>query len=288
MFFSFPSRQNSEFFIVLLLHRTTTYSKKSIFYEIISKTFNFNLIEPPEHHANMPPKVLPPAHQVVPPYATCKTLKLPLSLMCSVCYDNVNPLIHRRKPRKTERCKSNRRQCKELWLRSNYTSSLTPGKRTKHRLQCRWLGCDFVKQDEKLSKEQPSAHQNGSKSHILNETKQPSLDEPTAPAKTLLCFIQILLHARTTYAKPIILLCFIIPLAHLMPQPQIILANLMPQSQIMLANLMPQPPIMQVNLMHQPPKMQANLIAQPPIMRANLIPWLPIMQANLMPQPPTM
>ena len=129
----------------------------------------------------MVPKVLPPAHQVVPAYSTCKTFQISRSIMCSVCQSSTNSLIRNRQPRKTERCKSNRRQCKELWLKSRSILSLTPGEKLLQRLQCRYLGCDFTEQGNKLTKEQPSTHENVSKASIMNETEQPSLDESTAP-----------------------------------------------------------------------------------------------------------
>ena len=117
-------------------------------------------------------------------------------MMCSVYYNFANPLIHRRNPKKTERCKSNRWQCKQLWLKSNYTLALTPGERTKHRQQCRWLGCDFIKQDEKLSKEQLSTHKDMSNRSIMNETKQPSLDDTKSATKNI-----VVLHKNTPPPK---------------------------------------------------------------------------------------
>ena len=131
----------------------------------------------------MAPKVLAPAHVVVPPYSTCISLKLPRNWVCSVCSVTADPLIHKRQPKKTKRCKSERNWCKELRLRSNYTSHLTPGEKLLDRLQCRFLGCDFVKDGEKPTKEHLTTSENVSKESesILDETKQPSLDDSTAP-----------------------------------------------------------------------------------------------------------
>ena len=79
-------------------------------------------------------------------------------------------------------------------MRSNYTSHLTPGEKLLHRLQCRFLGCDFVKDGEKPTKEHLSTPENVSKESesILDETKQPSLDDSTAPTKNI-----VVLYANT-------------------------------------------------------------------------------------------
>ena len=49
------------------------------------------------------------------PYATCVSFKFPMEIACSVCRPALCPLTNHRKRRKTERTKSDRRQCKRLW-----------------------------------------------------------------------------------------------------------------------------------------------------------------------------
>ena len=91
----------------------------------------------------MAPRVRSPTHQAIGPYKTCATLELPSGFTCSVCAKSNNPLMNKQKPRKTERCKSVRRQCKKLWNKScSTTLQQTAGEKKLHRLQCRWLNVE--------------------------------------------------------------------------------------------------------------------------------------------------
>ena len=100
----------------------------------------------------MAPPVRSPAHQKIPPYTTCSSLEIPYGLVCSVCKVLSDPLIHKQRKRKTERCKSKRKQCKALWLKSNCGGcTRTSGEQQLHRLQCRYLGIEFEQDDKELT-----------------------------------------------------------------------------------------------------------------------------------------
>ena len=74
------------------------------------------------------------------PFDTCISLKFSEEIACSVCKPATDKLTHRRKKKKTERCKSERRQCKRLWeqcLKS--IDSLTDGKIKNGRIQANLL-----------------------------------------------------------------------------------------------------------------------------------------------------
>ena len=75
--------------------------------------------------------------------STCSKLNLPFDLACYHCKEKLDPLINRRvnKKQKTERQKSQRNKCQQLW--DNYwvnLNNVTNGQLMKHRVQRSYLG----------------------------------------------------------------------------------------------------------------------------------------------------
>ena len=85
----------------------------------------------------------------IPAQSTFISLVIPRNLVCSICHATLDPLVHRKNKRKEEKCKSERKKCKQLWdIVMQTKDRLTDGEIKNIRLQCRYLRLEYPNMNE--------------------------------------------------------------------------------------------------------------------------------------------